>query len=211
MPRFMPYSASAAASLSGRLGDRGTDLAGRGEQCCRLGLDHLQIARLGGGEVVLRDQLHHLAFGDRRRGAREDGKHDQRAVLHHDLEGAGEQEVADQHRRLVAEDRIRRGQSPPEQARVHHIVVQQRGGVDELDAGGEHHMPSSDALPGIAAQPRRGEREQRTQPLAAGGDDVRGQLRDQRHRAVHACHYGAVARLEIGLQQGRQRAQRVVA
>ena len=68
-------------------------------------------------------------------------EHDQRAVLHHQLEGAREQEVADQHRGLVAEHGIGRGQAAPQQALVHHVVVQQRRGVDELDAGRELHVP----------------------------------------------------------------------
>ena len=207
MPRFMPNSASAAASLARPVGDHGADLAGGGEQRGGLALDHLQVARLRRGQVVLGDKLQHLALGDGRRGAREDGQHDQRAVLHHQLEGAGEQEVADQHRGLVAEHRVGRGQPAPQQALVHHVVVQQRRGVDELDAGGELARA---ALAGIAAQPRRGEREQRAQPLAAGGDDVRGELRDQRHRAVHAGDDGAVAGLQIVVQQADQRAQRVL-
>ena len=38
----------------------------------------------------------------------------------------------------------------------------------------------------IAAEPRRGQRQHRAEPLAAGGDEVAGELRDQRHRALHA-------------------------
>ena len=131
---------------------------------------------------------------------------DQRAVLHHQLEGAGEQEVADQNRGLVAEYRIGRGQSSPQQARVNHVVVEQRGGVDELDAGRELHMP----LASVAAEAGAGEGEQRAQSLAAGGDDVCGELRDQRHRAIHAGDDGAVAGLQIGLEQGDQSGQRAL-
>ena len=66
--------------------------------------------------------------------------------------------------------------------------------MNELDAGGEVDMP----LPGIAAEPGRGQRQQRPQPLAAGGDDVAGELRNQRHLAAHAAdddliHLGQVA------------------
>ena len=68
-------------------------------------------------------------------------EHLQRAVLHHQLEGAREQEIADQHGGLVAEHRVGRGQPAAQQALVHHVVVQQRGGVDELDAGGELDVP----------------------------------------------------------------------
>ena len=189
------------------IGHHGAHLAGGGEQRGGLALDHLQVARLRRGQVVLGDKLQHLALGDRRRGPREDAEYDQRAVLHHQLEGACEQEVADQHRGLIAEHRIRRGQPAPQQALVHHVVVQQRRGMDELDAGGELHVP----VAGVAAQPRRGEREQRAQPLAAGGDDVCRKLRDQLHLAVHAGDDGAVAGLQIVVQQGHQSGQRVLA
>src|ERR1700756_5778224 len=40
---------------------------------------------------------------------------------------------------------------------------------------------------------------------------MRGELRDQCHRAVHARHDGAVARLEIRLEQRHQRVQRILA
>ena len=70
--------------------------------------------------------------------------------------------------------------------------------MDELDAGGELDVRAS---PRVAAQPRRRQRQQRPQPLAAGGDDMRGELRDQRHRAVHPGDDGAVAGLQVGADQ----------
>ena len=68
-------------------------------------------------------------------------QHVERAVLHHQLEGAGEQEVADQHRGLVAPHRVGGGLAAAQRAVIDHVVVQQRGGVDELDAGGELQLP----------------------------------------------------------------------
>ena len=53
--------------------------------------------------------------------------------------------------------------------------------MDEFDRGGERDV----ARAAIAAEPRGGEGEHRAQPLAAGGDDMAGELRDQRDRAVH--------------------------
>jgi hypothetical protein len=84
--------------------------------------------------------------------------------------------------------------------------MQQRGGMDEFDAGGEFDMP----LPGIAAKPRGGEGKQRAQALAARGDEMRGQLRDQRHRALHPRHNCLVGGLHIGRQQRRQLSQSIV-
>ncbi len=138
--------------------------------------------------------------------SRQDRQHLQRAVLDHQLEGAGEQEVADQHRRLVAEHGVGGGQAAAQLALIHHIVVQQGGGVDELDAGGQLHMAVAAE---IAAQPGGGEGQQRAQALAAGRHDMRGELGDQRHGAGHARHDGLAAGIHIGLQQGEQRGQRV--
>ena len=68
-------------------------------------------------------------------------------------------------------------------ALVDHVVVQQRRGVDELDRGREADVVV--AL-GTAAEPGRGERQQRAQPLAAGLDQMRGDLGDARGRRAEA-------------------------
>src|SRR3546814_13042456 len=78
-----------------------------------------------------------LALGDYRRGVGEDAQHVQRAVGNHELERAAEQEVADQHARLVAPHRVGGGKAAAQVAGVDHVVMQQGGGVDELDKGGE--------------------------------------------------------------------------
>jgi hypothetical protein len=51
----------------------------------------------------------------------------------HHLEGARIEEVADQHRGGVAEQRVGRLVAAAQVGLVDHIVVQQRGGMDELD------------------------------------------------------------------------------
>ena len=79
---------------------------------------------------------------------RQDAQHSQRAVLDHQLESAAEQEIADQHAGLVAEHGVGGGQPAPQVAFVDDIVVQQGGGVDELDAGGQ----ADAALARVAAQ-----------------------------------------------------------
>jgi hypothetical protein len=57
---------------------------------------------------------------------------------------------------------------------IHHIVMQQRRGVDELDAGRERHMPLP--VDGIPPSFAAAKRQQRPQPLAAGGHDMRGRV-----------------------------------
>ena len=169
-------------------------------------MDHLEIAVFGGGKVVLGGELQHLALGDGRGGARQHRQHLERAVLDHKLEGAREQEVADQDGRLVAEHRVGRGQAAAELAFVDHVVVQQGRGVDELDAGGQAWVAGAR----VAAQARGGQRQQRAQPLAAGGDDMRGKLWDERDRAVHVHDDGAVAGRHVALDEGGENVQCVL-
>ena len=82
--------------------------------------------------------------------------------------------------------------------------MQQRRGVDELDRCGERDM----AVAAVAAQPRASEGQHRAQPLAAGRDDVAGELRDQRHRAVHPIDNELVHPAEIVAEQPKQRIER---
>ena len=117
----------------------------------------------------------------------------------HQLEGAAEQEVADQDRRLVAPDRVGGGRAAAQAAVVDHVVVQQRGGVDELDAGGERQLPRA----AIAAQPRREQGQDGPDPLAAGGDDVARQLGDQADLALHPVEDDAVDLVQLA---GHERA-----
>ncbi len=56
-------------------GHHGANLGRRGEQPGGLGLDDLEIGRLRRADVALRDELQHLAFGDRRGGARQHTQH----------------------------------------------------------------------------------------------------------------------------------------
>ena len=82
--------------------------------------------------------------------------------------------------------------------------MQQSRGVDELDGGGERDV----AVAAIAAQPGAAEGQHRAQPLAAGRDDMPGELRDQRHRAVHPLDDQRVDPVEIALQQPEQGIER---
>ena len=77
--------------------------------------------------------------------------------------------------------------------------------MDELHAGRERHVP----LPAMAAELRRGEGQQRPETLAASGDDVRRQLRDERDRALHPLDDEAVARLEVVGDERGERVERV--
>ncbi len=202
MPRLRPNSRSARASAAPRSATTAPISLARREEGGGLGGDHLQIGLLAGGRVVRGDELQHLALGDHRGGFREDAQHVERAVLDHELKGAAEEEIADQHRRLVAPDRIGGGKAAAEIGGVDHVVMQQRRRVDELDRGGERQM----AAARVAAELRRGEGQHRPEPLAAGRDDMAGHLRNERHRALHPFEDDPVDELQIVGHEGDERA-----
>src|SRR3546814_10665945 len=91
-------------------------------------------------------------------------------------------DLADQHARLVAPDGVGGVAAAPQVALVDHVVVQQRGGVDEFDAGGHPDVP----LAAVAAQPGGRQGQHRPQPLATEGQDVAGELRNQGDRALRS-------------------------
>ncbi|MGY4368389.1 hypothetical protein ACVW1A_004454 [Bradyrhizobium sp. LB1.3] len=103
-----------------------------------------------------------------------------------------EQEVADQHARFVAPEHPRRQLAAAHLALVDDVVVQERGGMHELDGGGELDM----AVAGVAGEVGHGERQHRPQALAPGGDQMVGDLGDHGHvrtgprqdRGVDALH-----------------------
>ena len=111
--------------------------AGGGKQLGGLGADHREIFVLGRRGVLGGAELHHLALGDHGGGGGENVERAQRADLDHHLEGLAEQEIADQHARLVAPQHAGGEPAAAHLAFVDDVVVQQRGGVHELDRRGE--------------------------------------------------------------------------
>ena len=201
MPRLCGRRLSQRLALGGgAVGHDGADLGGRGEQLRGLGADDVEIVFFAGVDVVGGHQLQDLALGDHRRGLGQDRQHVERRVGDHQLERAREQEVAHQDRRLVAPKRVGRRGAAAQTALVDHVVVQQRRGMDQLDARGEPDM----AFALVTAHPRGGEGDHRAEPLAAGGDDVAGELGHQQHRALHAVDDRAVDRFHVGSGQRRQ-------
>jgi hypothetical protein len=99
-----------------------------------------------------------------------------------DLERSAEQEIAHQHAGLVAPERVGGRQPTAQVALVHDIVMEQRRRMNEFHTSGQPDM----AVAAIVAELGGRQRQQRPQALAACGDDVPGQLWDQRHRALHA-------------------------
>ena len=87
---------------------------------------------------------------------------------------------------------------------VDDVVVEQGGGMDELDRGGELVVPHS----GIIEQPRAGQGQHRPHALAAAGDEMAGELGDQGHLALHPLEDDGVDMVEVGRDQLEHRVER---
>ena len=83
------------------------------------------------------------------------------------------------------------------------VVVQQGGGVDELDRGGQLARRSDVAAGARGAG--RGHGQQRPQTLAARRDEVLGQQRNHRHLGLHPLDDQGVDPDHVGLRQPHQR------
>ena len=126
------------------------------------------------------------------------------AVLDHQFEGAAEQEIADQDARRIAPDEVGGALAAAHARAVDHVVVEQGRGVDELDRGGELVV----ARAGIAEQGAAGDRQHRPHALAAAGDQVPGQLGDQRDLALHPLEDDGVDAVHVARDERDQRIER---
>ena len=177
-----------------RAGDQRAQFGSGFEQLGGLGADHEQVARFGHVRVVHVQQLQHLAFGDHVGGVGQD-LHDAHAVqAHHHLERARVEEVADQHRGGIAEQRVGGLAAAAHRRFVDDVVMQQRCGVDEFDDGGQLMVRGAPVAIGIGQQ----QHQYWTDALAAGTDDVLGDLVDQRDFGMQPLADHRVDGLHIG-------------
>jgi hypothetical protein len=164
----------------GQAAEEPTDAgAGRDE---RGGLlrDDAQVVRLRQGARALALELEDLGLGhrDRRPGQR---LQDAPVVVpHQHREGLRVEVVAHQQRGVVPPPGVGRGLSPPQRRPVHHVVVDQGGGVEQLDGAREPDRPGA----AVSGQPGGQQQQHGPQALAAGRGDGGAHLLDQRHRGV---------------------------
>ena len=90
----------------------------------------------------------------------------------HHLERARIEEVADQHTGGIAKERIGGRAAAPQVGFVDNVIVQQRRRVDEFDHGGKLQR----ARAAVAECAGDKQQHSRPKPLAAGADDVLGDL-----------------------------------
>ena len=91
------------------------------------------------------------------------------ADLDHHLEGLAEQEIADQHARLVAPEHAGGELAAAHVAFVDHVVVQQRRGVHELDRGGELDVAVAGIAGELAPSPASASAAAACRPRRSGG------------------------------------------
>src|SRR6185503_18998607 len=169
------------------------------EQLGGLAANHLQVARLVDVRVVGPHELQHLAPGDGVGGFGEHLHDAHVADADHHLEGARVEKVAHQHRGGVAECGVRGLASAPQVGSVDHVVVQERGGVDELDHRGELVA----ALAAVAERAAGEQVQRRPQALAARGDQVLRHLPDQRDVGVETGADQRVDALQVAGYRGQ--------
>ena len=149
------------------------------------------------------EELQHFAVGNLAGGVGHDPQHPHVAERHHHLARARVERVADQYRHLVAEHCVRGASSPPELRVVDDVVVEQGGGVDELDDYRKLDVPVA-----VVTERTRGEQhQQRPQPLAPAPDDV---LRDLVHKSDvgrETVPNGAIDGREVVVDEGPNRGE----
>ncbi|MNI60564.1 hypothetical protein D3C73_1157890 [compost metagenome] len=126
---------------------------GRGfEEHRGLAADDFHVGFFGGAGVTHLRQLQHFAFGDDARGLRKDLHHWHGTQFDHHLEGARIQEVTDQHAWRVAPHGVGGRAATAHTGHVDHVVMQQGGGVQELDGGGQQAQFVAFTAQGLATQ-----------------------------------------------------------
>ena len=172
MPRCSPIACEAPAARAARRADDRGDLGAGLEQPRGLAVDDLEVALLGGVRVARIHELQHLALGDDVGGLGHDLDDALRAHRRHHLEGARVDEIPHQHAGLVAEHLVGGVAAAAQRRHVDHVVVQQRGGMDELDEGRRLDVRvrwrgAVGGPAGRAAGPAGEHHEQGPQPFAA--------------------------------------------
>ena len=116
--------------------------------------------------------------------------------------------IPEQHRDVVAPPRVHGKPAAAQRGVVDDVVVDEGGGVDELDHRGVEDGP----IAFIAAQTRRHQQDGRADPFAAARLDVLADGRDQRDLRLDVAGELAIDPLEIGadrLEYLRQRGRRL--
>ena len=181
--------------------------AAAAEQVRGLAADDVEVLVLGDVGVAVLGELVQLALDHPERDVAQQPHDVERVVRERQRHRLDVEIVAEQHRDVVAPPRVHGEPAAAQLGVVDDVVVDERGGVDELDDRGVEDGPI--AL--IAAQTRGHQQHGRADPLAAARLDVLADRRDQLDLRLDVAGELAIDPLEIGadrLEDLRQRGRR---
>ena len=172
------------------------DLAGRGHEDGGLAGDDLEVFRLGELEVARVEELEDFAFGHHGGGVGQDLQDLQMIGGHRQGQGLGQEKVPHQDHGMVAPDGVGRGGAPAHLGGVDDVVVQQGGGVQVLEDGGEIRQVVALAAAHAGGQ----DEQQRPDALAAAQQDVPPHFGDERHVGLEVGRQGHIDGGDVRLQ-----------
>ena len=155
--------------------DDSAETAGCFEQLGRFVFDHLQVRGFIDFRVAHVEQLLNFALRDGVRRVRKNFHHMHGFHTHHHLEAAAVEKITDQDTRGIAPDCMGRFLAAAGIGFIHHVVMQQGGGVNELDDRCQVDMFFARVAAGMGTD----HQQHRAQSFSAAGDDVMGNLVDQ--------------------------------
>ena len=187
--------------LGVRLGEERGPLATRRVERRGLELDPFQVRRLG-REGARGGHFGELPVAEREDGLRDDG--DDLRVGQHRRKGVGlrEQVVPDDDRDVVAPGRVHGGDVPPQLRRVDDVVMDERGGVDQLERLREIDHDLS--VP-RGAESGRQEDERRPKELPGRAEEVLHRGGEGRMPAAPDVKQALLQLLELSLHRGVER------
>ena len=141
-------------------------------------LDHREVVGLGDARIEAALELEQLALRHRADRGREDPQDVEIAVLDDHRGRARVEEIAGQHRAPIAPDGVRRGPAAAQLGEIDDVVVEQGGGVQQLDRRG--HLEATRT--GVAAELGAEQQQRRPHALAAGAQHVLAERADQAAR-----------------------------
>ena len=163
MPRLKPYSRSACSCSRRDLAEHAADLRAAAEQVRGLAPDDLEVLVFGDVDDAVLGELIELAFDHPQRDVAQQADDVERVLRQRHRHRLDVEEVAEQHRDVVAPPRVHGHAAAAHVGVVDDVVVHERRGVDELDHRGVEHG----AIAAVAAQPRGHQQHRRTHALAA--------------------------------------------
>ena len=175
------------------LAENGGAVARGFKQHGRLAADDFHVGGFVGIGVAHLGKLQYLAFGNHVGRVGKDAHDVQLAEGNHHLEGSRIEEVADQYARRVAPEGIGGGASAAHVGGVHHVVMQQGGGMQEFNDGSQLVLVRTVRIAGSGAE----QHHQGAQTFAAGADDVMADLFHEGYPGVQLVQDQLVDRSKV--------------